>query len=224
MFFNSATALLILNFLASSKLVTSSSGSGSNIRRGSAVIPSSSQNNVYSHRQLVSSHNNHFYIEQISANIQHITVKITDHSISSGQPWHSPTYKYDPSGHGKLAILIPAGRHGSSGVADWFKSGLSFDNMRGTDGTTATSPHDLNFAVKMDFTVIYTDGTSKTLSDFRLGQGHDSNSHNNWWLGHSSCQKHDGDLDDPTEELVCDNLYFDFKDVSNVYTILLPSA
>ena len=160
-------------------------------------------------RQLVTLHENYFYIESISPNVQDIAIEFMDHYISSGQPWGNPSWRFDnPSNvlDRKVTIVIRAGRHKTSEVADWFKSGnLTPWNLCGTDARYG-SPSEFNFAAKLHLIVIYKNGTVKTLNDFRLGQGqgHDSNLHNNWWVGHSSCQQQDGSPPNPSQEFVCD--------------------
>lgn len=81
------------------------------------------------------------------------------------------------------------GRHGSSHVADWWKSKVH-DNQTNYNN----EPGKLNFAMKGAFTVNYQasqwDTINCVFSDFFIAQGRTWD-HNNWWIGGPGCSNQD---------------------------------
>jgi len=95
-----------------------------------------------------------------------------NHAITSGQPWGGVS-----SGgyHGGLQLDARAGRNGSSGPAEWFRSNASNAVSIVTNKNTIW-PSELNFAFTGTLTI---NGSSYPVT---LGQGH-SGANNNWWIG-----------------------------------------
>ena len=156
---------------------------------------------VSAERELTSSHDNKVYfrlLDNHNAARRAISIdcKTTSYSITAGQPWDNNNVYCGLTDNDTTAyFLMKAGRHGSSGPANYFTSGLTTDNMEHCAGHGDTSPGSLNFAATVDFTITYVDvfGTTTTemVTDFRMGQGH-SGSENNWWIGSTTCQRQEG--------------------------------
>ena len=92
-------------------------------------------------------------------------------AITSGQPFKNPVW-FPATNY----LRINAGRSGSSDVADWFlaRSKTAVIYTRSAGGN---KPGELNFAVHVHIII---NGTSYSAY---IGQGSDSSSHNNWWIG-----------------------------------------
>lgn len=88
------------------------------------------------------------------------------------------------------------GRHGSSSVADWWKSKVNSDQ-----NNYNREPGKLNFAMKGAFTVNFEPDQYDTINcvfnDFFIAQGHTWD-HNNWWIGGPGCSNQGGG------EVTCD--------------------
>lgn len=121
-------------------------------------------------------HDNWVYLIPYNANFP-IAFNLSGHSISSGQPWGGVQTS------GNLSIDIKAGRHGSSGPADWFRSNASAAIC--TMDSMDAWPSDLNFAVTGTLTI---NGTSYNVT---IGQGFTGGS-NNWWIGGPGWTNHTG--------------------------------
>lgn len=92
------------------------------------------------------------------------------YSITSGQPWEGVSAQTTSSG---LSITAQAGRHDSSGPAQWFTQNSSA--MVGGNSYSA-SPSELNFAFSGTLTLNGAD------YDVVIGQGSNGEG-NNWWIG-----------------------------------------
>jgi hypothetical protein len=104
--------------------------------------------------------------------ISHITFAFDgQYDISSGQPWHGISASDDD---GSCTLDAVAGRHKTSGPANWFKSRSSIGMC--VSGSWLGWPSSLNFAFSGTLTV---DGHSYPVI---VGQGNDG-AHNNWWIG-----------------------------------------
>jgi uncharacterized surface protein with fasciclin (FAS1) repeats len=118
-----------------------------------------------------SKHYNYLDLKSFDA----LSIDWTGHSITNCQPW----------GYVKVnsatQVLVYAGRHDSSGPANWFKSGLTSDNMNPTASGGSLEPADLNFAVAGNMTATV-GGVAYQCDDVRFGQG-SFQSANNWWVG-----------------------------------------
>jgi hypothetical protein len=124
-------------------------------------------------------HDNYLFLDPYFFNPT-ITYSEITHSISSGQPWGGVTTSYNS---GIFEFDVKAGRHKTSGVADWFKSNCS--KATGTMDPGMAWPDDLNFAYTGTITI---DGNSY---DITIGQG-SSMSGNNWWIGGPGWTIHSG--------------------------------
>jgi uncharacterized surface protein with fasciclin (FAS1) repeats len=124
----------------------------------------------------VSEHDNYLYFSSFT-NLQ---VDWTGHSVTSCQPWGGVSVS------GSSSILVKAGRHDSSGPANFFTSDLDSDNMLTTADLGDSEPYDLNFAVVGNMTATVVKGVSGsetfTCPNIRFGQG-SSDATNNWWVG-----------------------------------------
>lgn len=108
----------------------------------------------------------------------------TAHSVSSGQPYGGTSSKVSKAG-AEAQIVVKAGRHGTSQVADWFKTQVGSGQTLVCD-SKGTFPDKLNFAVKG--TLKMTVGDKKiTCQDVLVGQGH-FGANNNWWMGGPNMQ------------------------------------
>ncbi|MBN3034968.1 MAG: hypothetical protein JW861_05235 [Bacteroidales bacterium] len=99
-----------------------------------------------------------------------------NYSITDKQPWSGVSSSTVViSGSNALQILALAGRKGSGGPADWFKTNVSAAiNSQSLTGL----PDELNFAFTGTLTI---DGNSYPVT---LGQGHpELTTFNNWWIG-----------------------------------------
>lgn len=114
-------------------------------------------------------------VELKLAGIKITSFEVQQHSISSGQPY------------GGVSVVSPdklnikAGRHGSSQVANDFKSWAGQGVVIGCQKDD-TYPRDLNFAVYGTLTFEH-DGKTYQIKDLILAQGHNNAGRNNWWLG-----------------------------------------
>jgi len=100
------------------------------------------------------------------------------HSITAEQP-------YAGARSSSSSVDVVAGRKGSPKPAAVFKSGITALQMLGLE-TDVAAPKELNFVTygTMTFTI---GGRNHICRDFRLAQGHNSKSQNNWWIGSSDC-------------------------------------
>ncbi len=91
--------------------------------------------------------------------------------ITSGQPWDGISASEDD---GSCTLDVKAGRHKTSGPAQWFKNRAT--KAMSASGSWVGWPSSLNFAFNGTITI---DGHSYQLV---VGQGNDG-VHNNWWIG-----------------------------------------
>ncbi len=113
------------------------------------------------------------------------------YNITGGQPWGGVT-TYDSQGN--WIVDAKAGRHNSSGPAQWFKSQAT--NYTCTVcGGGPDEPNDLNFAFNGNIVI---EGNSYQAV---VGQGSDG-VHNNWWIGGNGWNEGRGGVCTP------DNKYF----------------
>lgn len=96
--------------------------------------------------------------------------------VTPGQPVGNDDIVQCTLQDGQCVILIEAGRHGSTYVLDWFNSGLTGYNMVNMilsfdDGKNAT-PQLLNFAAMLNLQFEFSNGTTITLNEVQVGQGH----------------------------------------------------
>ncbi len=108
------------------------------------------------------------------------------YSITDGQPWGGVTTGPGGEFPGEFQITAQAGRHGSSGPAQWFLSQAQY--MIGGDTWEATVPSDLNFAFSGLLTMTCSSAPCGSapvgISNYPIviGQGSTGTS-NNWWIG-----------------------------------------
>ena len=120
----------------------------------------------------VSMHDNWVDFFPWADNVQ-LAFDLSDHSITSGQPWGGVSTGTD---NNTWAIDVKAGRKGSSGVADWFKSRASAAWCANFPSDCPNWPSELNFAMTGTLTI---NGTPYPVT---IGQG-STGLHNNWWIG-----------------------------------------
>ena len=108
------------------------------------------------------------------------------YSITDGQPWEGVTTGPGGSFPGEFQITAQAGRHGSSGPAQWFLS--QAQTMIGGDTWEARVPSDLNFAFSGLLTMTCSSAPCGSapvgISNYPIviGQG-STGTNNNWWIG-----------------------------------------
>lgn len=105
---------------------------------------------------------------------------LDQHSISSGQPWAGVTASIQDE---LFTLDARAGRHGTSSVADWFKSHATIATCCADCG--CAWPSDLNFAFTGTITI---NGDSYPVT---IAQGN-SFGQNNWWIGGPGWSQHSG--------------------------------
>ena len=120
-----------------------------------------------------STHDNWVYLDAEPGSNMQLAFTESDHSITSGQPWGEVSASFQD---GQLGIDVKAGRHGSSSVADWFKSHASAAWCANWPSGCPDWPSELNFAMTGTLTI---NGTSYPVT---IGQG-STGIHNNWWIG-----------------------------------------
>ncbi len=120
-------------------------------------------------------HDNYVYF----TNVAGFDFRMIDHSITDGQPWGG--IRTSSGGDGG-EILVSAGRHGSEGVARWFKdrADMALDTRHAAGA--ADWPDKLNFAIYGDMELWGDNGGSALCKDIVIGQGH-VGAYNNWWIG-----------------------------------------
>jgi len=101
--------------------------------------------------------------------------KVTDYSITSGQPYEGVTIKDNDK------IVVKAGRHGSTEVAEWFKKKADTGVVIACD-TMESYPSKLNFAIFGNLT-FEASGKTWSVKNLLFAQGHNARSRNNWWTG-----------------------------------------
>ncbi|MCJ7935428.1 MAG: phosphatidylinositol-specific phospholipase C [Chryseobacterium sp.] len=129
------------------------------------------------------------FLLQMMEGVSNLRIAITDHSISSGQPWDNIPGIIQKSGN-TWEIDVQAGRHDTDTVARWFKDKISVGNARGCSSYDAL-PGKLNFAFTCTLSFDYHNRHCE-LRDIQIGQGHNSRSENNWWIGSRNLKKVSG--------------------------------
>ncbi len=127
-----------------------------------------------------SAHDNYVYFEDVHG----FDFNVKDHSITGGQPYDGVTSGM-AGGNGYMKVR--AGRHGSDGVAQWFKDRA--DVAVGDRVAFDSWPDKLNFAVYGDMVVKGSNGGDVKCTDIVIGQGH-TGAFNNWWIGGKSANMH----------------------------------
>jgi hypothetical protein len=127
--------------------------------------------------QAASEHENdiHFGI----AGVQYFSFSETGHSITSGQPYGG-AYGRVLSGLYSAEVIVKAGRKGSSGPVEWFKTQIGDGAVIGSRSSKSL-PKDLNFAVEGTMT-IRTGDRNVICDGIIVAQGHHG-AFNDWWLG-----------------------------------------
>jgi hypothetical protein len=122
----------------------------------------------------VSMHDN--WVNLVPAWSDNVTLAFSEntHSITSGQPWGGVTTGTFAEAWG---IDARAGRHASSGPAEWFKSNASAAVCVDWPTSTSQWPGKLNFAFNGTLTI---DGVGYPII---FGQGSSDLIHNDWWVG-----------------------------------------
>ncbi|NHN27870.1 hypothetical protein FIA58_019505 [Flavobacterium jejuense] len=124
-------------------------------------------------------HDNEFKLKMIGLSDFNFTV--TDHYITSGQPWDGVTTSTNNKG---TTITAKAGRKASKETADWFKESIKNGSAIGCQ-TIDKLPTKLNFAFKG--TMSFSHGGNSYLGEnIVLAQGSTAGSRNNWWIGGSN--------------------------------------
>lgn len=139
------------------------------------------------HRELQTIRDNYlvFSVRTGNLGVWDVSCSTKGYSITDGQPWAASNIQCYVENGNDIVLLISAGRQGSSRPADWFK-----DNLNGMlcswGPRCPKSPDNLNFAAELDITVQLSDGTSRSLSSFKVGQ--DGRwLKNEWRIGRPSC-------------------------------------
>jgi len=114
-------------------------------------------------------------VRLILTGIKLVSFEVDDYCISSGQPYSGVSVTSDDT------IQIKAGRHGTSGVAEWFKNNSSGGVVIACDSDDKY-PSKLNFAVFGTLTFQLT-GKTYVVKKMLLAQGHNARDRNNWWTG-----------------------------------------
>ncbi len=111
--------------------------------------------------------------------VQYFSFAESGHSITSGQPYGGASGSVK-SGLKSVQIVVKAGRKGSSGPAEWFKSQVGNGKVIASRSWSSL-PRDLNFAVEGTM-VIRIGDQNTTCDDVIVAQGH-TGSYNDWWIG-----------------------------------------
>lgn len=124
-------------------------------------------------------HDNYVYF-WVGGGLQSFSFTPLQYSISPGQPYGGTTSGISKPGE-QGYILVKAGRHKTSGVAQWFKGQVD-GGATMVCNSTGSFPEELNFAVEgtLKFT---TGGKDYTCDDFIVSQGSYLHLSNNWWVG-----------------------------------------
>ncbi|UKB85446.1 phosphatidylinositol-specific phospholipase C [Chryseobacterium sp. MEBOG06] len=141
------------------------------------------------------------FLLQMMDGVSNLRIVITEHSISSGEPWENIPDIIQKSGN-TWEIDVQAGRHGTDTVAQWFKNKISGGNAIGCSSNDAL-PGKLNFAFTCTLSFDYQNRHCE-LYDIQIGQGHNSKLENNWWIGSRNLKKNSGTYILETGE----NIYF----------------
>ena len=130
-------------------------------------------------------HDNEILINTNPGALESFKFVETGHNITAKQPYGGVSSEVrNQNSQGR--VVVKAGRKGSTGVADWFRTQLAGGSAIACD-STGTSPNKLNFAVKGNLTLKHA-GKNITCQDFTLGQGHFTGA-NNWWIGSNSMKR-----------------------------------
>lgn len=129
------------------------------------------------------------FLLQMMEGVSNLKMVITDHCVSSGQPWENTPDIIQKSGN-TWEIDVQAGRHGTDTVAQWFKSKISGGDAIGCSSNDAL-PAKLNFAFTCILSFDYQNRHCE-LRDVQIGQGHNSKLENNWWIGSRNIKKVSG--------------------------------
>jgi hypothetical protein len=111
--------------------------------------------------------------------VQYFSFSETGHSITSGQPYGG-AYGRVLSGLYSAEVIVKAGRKGSSGPVEWFKTQIGDGAVIGSRSSKSL-PKDLNFAVEGTMT-IRTGDRNVICDGIIVAQGHHG-AFNDWWLG-----------------------------------------
>lgn len=124
------------------------------------------------HKVDTTEHDNWVILKTWEDNVQ-LSYEQIDHSITSGQPWGGVSVGTQDE---EWAIDVKAGRKGSGGVADWFRSHASNATCANFPSGCPDWPSDLNFAIRGTIKI---NGSEYPIT---IGQG-SVGLHNNWWIG-----------------------------------------
>jgi len=126
------------------------------------------------------------FILHVMDGVSNLQISITDHSITSGQPWEN-TPSVTNKGSNAWEITVRAGRKGSDGVAGWFRNQISGGIAIGCS-TSESMPAELNFAFTCNLSFDYNNKRCQ-INGVVIGQGHNWMSQNNWWIGSRQLKK-----------------------------------
>lgn len=129
------------------------------------------------------------YLLQMMDGVSNVRIVITDHCISAGEPWEN-TPDIIQKDNNTWEIDIQAGRHGTDTVAQWFKSKIAGGDAIGCSSSDSM-PGKLNFAFTCTLYFNYKNKEYQ-LHTIQIGQGHNSKSENNWWIGSRHLHKVSG--------------------------------
>lgn len=126
------------------------------------------------------------FLLHIMEGVSNLRMVITDHNISSKQPWENTPDIIQKSAN-TWEIDVQAGRHGTDTVAQWYKSKISGGDAIGCSSNN-TLLDKLNFAFTCTLSFDYQNRHCE-LRDIQIGHGHNSKSENNWWIGSKNIKK-----------------------------------
>lgn len=112
-------------------------------------------------------------------NVSNFNFQMMDYSVTSNQPWEGINGIWQNGDN--WVINVRSGRSGSSNVANWFKDKVGSGKMIGCD-TSSSQPRELNFAFRGTLSFQFK-SRHYEYRNIVIGQGHNSRSRNNWWMG-----------------------------------------
>lgn len=134
---------------------------------------------------LVSAHDNDIFFDVVG--MKGVSFTETDHSITSGQPYHGASSGIKKeAGHDQAFIRVNAGRKKSDQVAKWFKNRAGKGQTVVCD-SAGTYPNELNFAVQGTLKITNVSDEVIVCDNFIIAQGH-FGANNNWWISSPTMQ------------------------------------
>ncbi|MBV9992564.1 MAG: hypothetical protein JOZ72_14895 [Alphaproteobacteria bacterium] len=109
---------------------------------------------------------------------------LKQYEVTKGQPWGGVTTDIDTKKH-YAEIYVMAGRKGSYDTGFWFRAQVGSGAALGSGAAKSKLPEDLNFGIRGDLAIAAGD-THLLCKDVVIGQGHQFDGSNNWWVGGAS--------------------------------------